>query len=567
MSARRTAGFRAGLVLVAAAVISACGGGGGAVAPGPGPTPVPTATPTPSRSSTASATVGAAPTTLTFPALVDGTTGALTLPAASSGAGATVVGTLSLDQPASITAPLQSARRSVRDTFVRSRDRAGASTAHTAVAYVTFSFSQDVAASGTVTIRVTLPGATAGQSYFLSFYDGTAWQYDIAGPSSPPGALTFTVTPNAGVLFRAGTTYGFAITTDVVTTPAPTASPTASPTPTPSPAPTASPTASPTLPPALPAAKFHSYSLSGTGPYGLLADTDGVWVTESSTGNLVKLTPTGTVTAYPLGTPGSGPLGPLSMTYAPDGTIWIALNQANAIAHVSSAGALLATYATSDAAGPRNITVGSAGVYYTQDRASTFIGRTTTAGASSHVALQSAGYDVTTGVEPDVYVAADTTIASIYQFGGDVSTSSPEPDIVKQGGSLTSICRLNNATEWLAVSNLQYPYVLRSANGGPPATYQVPVFSARGWGAARIGCFGSSVYLAISDGGTSPSAPPSTVTLLAQFSISGTLTQVWTIPVAAGQQVPAVSAMALGSDGNLWFVDDRNQTVDVWILQ
>jgi hypothetical protein len=55
-----------------------------------------------------------------------------------------------------------------------------------------------------------LPSAT----FFLAFYNGTAWQYDVAGPiTSSQNTISFSIPSTGPVTFNAGTTYGFALTT------------------------------------------------------------------------------------------------------------------------------------------------------------------------------------------------------------------------------------------------------------------------------------------------------------------------------------------------------------------
>jgi streptogramin lyase len=543
--------LRAGLALTFVAVLAACGGGGGgSVAPGGGPAVTPSPSPAPGRSSAASATVAAGPTTLTFPALVNGVSGALTLPPASSGAGATVSGTLSLDPPAFVTTPLQSAARSARATFVRSGKRTASAT-HTAVAYIAFSASQALGVSGALTVDLSLPGSVAAQPYFLSFYDGTGWQYDVAGPSSPASStIGFTVQTQGGGLFAAGKSYAFAITTDV--TPAPTSTPAPSPSP------------SPSLPPQLPSASFRSYALTGAGPYGILAAPDGVWLTESTQNDLAKLTAGGVVTTYPLGAAGPAGIEPLSLVSAPDGTIWIALHHANAIAHASSSGPLLATLPTGDTGGPRNIAYGGDGnLWYTQDNGPTLVGRMTPAGSVAHFAIGSIARDIAAAPDGTLWVAADTAVVRL-TTAGDV-TSYPETAPL-QGGSFSSICAAADGTVWAAVSNLPTPSVVKIGSSGAMTAYAIATPASRGWRTARIGCFGSSVFLAQSDPPVAQPGPTNDTAILAQIAADGTVTQLWQIPAPPGGSVPDVSGMALGPDQNLWFVDDANGTIDVWVL-
>jgi virginiamycin B lyase len=543
MSTRWTVVTRAGAAFIVVAAIAACGGG--AVSPGGGPTPAPTATPAPGRASTASAVVpSSGSTSLAFPPLVGGITGGLTLPPASAGAGATVNGTLSLDPPASVSTTLQSARRSLRSSFVRSGKHTAAATTHTAVAYVSFSTSQDVTVNGTIAVSLTLPGAIAAQQYFLSFYDGTGWQYDVAGPSTPSGGtITFAITTNNSVLFSGGKAYTFAVTTDVFMTPSPSPSPAA------------------TLPPPLAGSSFRSYSFFGAGPYGILGASDGVWVTESALNFLTKLTPAGVVTQSPLGAAGLNGPEPLAMIYAPDATIWMTFHRSNAIAHVSQSGALLTTLPTNDTGNPRQLAYGSDGnLWYTQDSPPTVTGRMTPSGTVSHTVLASAAFDVAAGPDGNLWFAADTAVVKLTTAGS--VTSYPEPAAV-QGGSVTSICSGSDGNLWGAVRNLPTPYVLKITTAGVMTAYGITTAPSHGWGPAKIACIGSSIFLAESDPLTTL-GPSNNAAIIAQLATDGTVTQQWRIP--GPTTLPNVTAMALGPDQNLWFVDNANQSIDVWVM-
>jgi hypothetical protein len=229
---------RAGLALVLFAAFAGCNSTNPVTTLPAAPTP----TPAPARSSTATATVGAAGTTITFPA-VQSQSGGFTLPAASAGSGATLSGTFSLDPPSGIPAPQSALRSSASRSFVAPQSTVHtASTTHAGALYIAFSTSSAVTVSGT--FHVTFTGSSASaSSAFVAYYDGTAWQYDVLSNPSTATAntLDFTARTSGPLTFATGKTYVFALTTDTTSTPPPFGSPTPVPTPTPTPAPTIAP--------------------------------------------------------------------------------------------------------------------------------------------------------------------------------------------------------------------------------------------------------------------------------------------------------------------------------------
>jgi hypothetical protein len=539
---------RCGVVLAAVAALAACGGGGGGSVPAGGPTPSPSPSPQ-ARSSSATVTIGGSTTALAFPPISGIPFAQLVLSTAPAANGAVLNGTLSLDPPALIP-PLQSAARAPQRALVRGSRRGTASATHTGVAYISFSASRDVTSNGVIKVSLTLSGASVSQPYYLSFFDGTGWQYDVAGPSNPvsDGTVEFFVQPPSAPTFTGGRTYVFAVTTDAGATPAPAPSPTASPTATPVPTP------SPTLPPFLTGSRFRSYAQSGAFPYGILAASDGVWVTESPVSGslLVKLS----VNGQTVQSVGVGRI-PASMVYGPDATIWIAINGDSAIEHVSATGQPLAVLPTTDRAGPRRITyAGDARLWYTQDGVHSLVGRMAQTGANDELVVPGAAFGVAAGPDGNVWLAAGTAIDKATTSGS--VTAYPLPPAV-QSGSATSICAGADGNLWAAVIGLPTPYVLKITPAGAMTGHSIPTpVDGSGWGTAEIACIGSFVYLAATDQSAFGTA------IIAQLAADGTVAQLWQIP-ATGQGAPEITGITLGPDQNLWFVDSRGQTVDVWV--
>jgi hypothetical protein len=139
-------------------------------------------------------TVGSSQTQLSLPKVQGGFSGTVTLPPATTGVGATITATLGTSPPSGLPA---------------------ASSTYGPLAYVAFTVSQSVTWNGTTSVALSynsnqpLPSGT----FYLAFYNGSAWQYDFAGPiTSSQNAISFSVPSNGPMTFNAGTTYGLALT-------------------------------------------------------------------------------------------------------------------------------------------------------------------------------------------------------------------------------------------------------------------------------------------------------------------------------------------------------------------
>ena len=142
-------------------------------------------------SSSASTTVGAGSTKITLPTIATGYSLSLTLPPAVSGAGATINATLSQIPPSGVLP---------------------ASATYDPLVYVSLSVSQPVTFNGSFT--VTVSSNSANGTYYLAFYDGSAWRYDFSGPfTATSNTVTFTGTTNGSLTLLPGITYVIALTT------------------------------------------------------------------------------------------------------------------------------------------------------------------------------------------------------------------------------------------------------------------------------------------------------------------------------------------------------------------
>lgn len=192
-----TRGF---FVVAAAALLAACGGGGAAgptpsLGPGPVITPVPTNTPTPTATPAPSysATVHASGTTLSI-APAESVNASVQFAAATSGAGATVTGSISDFPPANVPAPAARTRHAI---------------SHTAVLYVVLTANAAVQfAAGS---HLIFNGITPDTYDLASYTSAFGWHYDIAETSTDTSTLDFDLSSGFGL---SSTPLVFALTTD-----------------------------------------------------------------------------------------------------------------------------------------------------------------------------------------------------------------------------------------------------------------------------------------------------------------------------------------------------------------
>jgi hypothetical protein len=147
----------------------------------------------PSPSATANASIGASSTTISFNPISGGFGATITLPAATAGAGATLNATLSATPPKGLPP---------------------ASASYNPLAYIAFTVSQTVTLNGTFSVTLNYTGSAPPGPYYIAFYNGSAWEYDVAGPISPQnGSVTATFSTNGPLTLSPGVTYGLALTT------------------------------------------------------------------------------------------------------------------------------------------------------------------------------------------------------------------------------------------------------------------------------------------------------------------------------------------------------------------
>ncbi|MDP9016902.1 MAG: S53 family peptidase [Candidatus Eremiobacteraeota bacterium] len=231
--------FRGGAVLAVLALLAACGGGGGGSSAGAPVVPIAVPTATPPTSASSSIPVGSSSSSVAIPS-VGGVSGMVTVPAAVTGAGATLAATTSLVAPPGLPALLGHLR--TLDTT-------------TVYAYESFTPSATITFASSPAFSIALPaGTNMSQTFYAAIYSG-GWDkvHALTGTVSA-GTTTVNFPSQTGTYsLTGGTTYYFAFYGVVATVPTPSTGPslppstppTATPAPTATPTPTHAPTATP----------------------------------------------------------------------------------------------------------------------------------------------------------------------------------------------------------------------------------------------------------------------------------------------------------------------------------
>ena len=117
---------------------------------------------------------------------------------------------------------------------------------------------------------------------------------------------------------------------------------------------------------------------SGSGPADMREGPDGnIWFIENSSAKVARITPTGTLTEFPIvigGTPGR----PVRIVVGPDGNLWFTVQQRRSVGRITTAG-VMTLFTLSGR--PRGITVGSDGNLWAAEIDTGFLAKITTSGS------------------------------------------------------------------------------------------------------------------------------------------------------------------------------------------
>jgi len=166
-------------------------------------------------------------------------------------------------------------------------------------------------------------------------------------------------------------------------------------------------------------------------PNGITSGPDGnLWFTESESNKIGKITPTGTITEFPL-SPNSSPF---EITSGPDGNLWFTEYGTNKIGRITTTGKVSEFPIPTANSGPLDITKGPDGNLWFTESLTNKIGKITPTGIISEFSLSlqatnSTGpVTITTGPDDNLWFADGGTIGSIDIEGNFQPTFVTDPD-------------------------------------------------------------------------------------------------------------------------------------------
>jgi virginiamycin B lyase len=178
------------------------------------------------------------------------------------------------------------------------------------------------------------------------------------------------------------------------------------------------------------------YPLSNTATVleEITAGPDGaLWFADFEDDAIGRITTAGAITEYPVPTPGASPFG---IAAGPDGALWFTENGGNKIGRITTAGAITEYPLPTDNSSPWGIAAGPDGALWFAQSGSNQIGRITTAGAITEYDVptpSSFPYEITAGPDGALWFTENigNKIGRITTAGGiteyDVPTANSDP--------------------------------------------------------------------------------------------------------------------------------------------
>lgn len=159
----------------------------------------------------------------------------------------------------------------------------------------------------------------------------------------------------------------------------------------------------------------------------VLGPDGNMWAVAESYAEILKVTPSGTISQYRLSGPDDFPEG---IVVGSDGDLWFAENQNDAIGKISPSTGVITNYAlplgSMGSASPVCVTLGKDGKVWFVDQANNVVGSITTAGAIAEFALpkNAAGDGITSGPDGNLWLADQqhNTILKISTSGALLAT-------------------------------------------------------------------------------------------------------------------------------------------------
>lgn len=176
-------------------------------------------------------------------------------------------------------------------------------------------------------------------------------------------------------------------------------------------------------------AAYNYLGISLTLPSSICAGPDGnLWVAESGTNKVARVTPLGVVTEFPTT---SSPSGPYWVCVGGDGNIWFTENTANKIGKMSTSGTMLAEYSIPSAnCNASNTCLGPDGNVWFTEQASNKVAKITTSGSITEYSLTTAASTPTgicSGPDGKLWVTEATAnkVAKVTTSGAVTEYSTP----------------------------------------------------------------------------------------------------------------------------------------------
>jgi len=284
-----------------------------------------------------------------------------------------------------------------------------------------------------------------------------------------------------------------------------------------------------------------------SGPSKVALGSDGnIWFSEINVDNIGRITPSGTITEFPITKAGC----PTRVALGSDQNIWFALGCSNGyIGRITTSG-LITTYAIPTVhGGPNGITSGPDGRLWFTEQNVDKIGATTTTGSFTEYQITSGAYplDITSGPDGNLWftefmgnkIGRMTTTGAFQEFSIPTKGSFPSGITTGPDGNLwfaeQGVNQVGKIT--LTGSITEFPLPLC---GGPYQLTSAPD------GKLYIVCSGPSMLA------TGPSQ-------IASLTTSGRPTY-FEIPTAGASPI----GIAMGGDGNLWFTEYNPSKIGVF---
>ena len=230
------------------------------------------------------------------------------------------------------------------------------------------------------------------------------------------------------------------------------------------------------------------FPLTFGGTSGIVLGPDGdLWFPEAFT--IAKITTAGTLTEFPTSTFTAFNL-PMDIASGPDGNLWFTGMLSSNIGKVSTAGALLNTFALNNGSTPRRSTLGPDGAVWFTDSLENRIGRISTTGTVSSFAIPTADsrpIGITTGSDGNLWfverlgnkVAKITTSGAVTEFSLGAAfralfgiTSGPDGNLwfteanAKNGNKIGRITKSGAITEFPLATPAAQPLFITSGPDG-----------------------------------------------------------------------------------------------------